>query len=600
MRKLKLSTARNILVLMVDSTDHVTGKTGLTLTITASKAGAVFAAITPVVTERVNGWYQLALDATMTNTLGDFALHITGTAADPADIMMEVVAVNFEDAVRLGLTALPNAAAEAAGGLYTRGVGAGQVNQPANGMVDVNAVRHLGTAYATPTVAGVPEVDPTHWNGTAVATPTTAGVPRVDVKAMEANVLTAAAVADAAIDRATFAQDAKDMFGEVRRNTAAAGAAGTITLDASASAVDDFYNGSYLLLASGTGAGQVRTIIDYVGATKVATIAPNWSTNPDATSVFVVLGGGGSVNVQAWRGSEVSVVSIAGVPAVDMTRYDGAAISQLEADMGELRRSTAAAGAATTITLDASASAVDDFYNGALIILVSGTGAGQFRTIADYVGATKVATVPTWSTNPDATSVFIIRAATQPSVTLAAGAVNAAAIADGAIDFASLATDLTTALGIVRRGTAQAGAATTITLDASASAVDDFYNGFSILLVSGTGALQERTITDYVGATKIATVDVAWVTNPGVTSVFLIRAGAPSLNGIARTAGTYVIEGSHSRDDLIRLITGVLSGTVSNFSTDTQAYKSLNAAKTRVTVTTDASGRTAILIGDLT
>src|SRR5574343_101795 len=35
-------------------------------------------------------------------------------------------------------TALPAAAAEAAGGLYTRGTGAGQINQDANGRVDTN------------------------------------------------------------------------------------------------------------------------------------------------------------------------------------------------------------------------------------------------------------------------------------------------------------------------------------------------------------------------------------------------------------------------------------------------------------------------------
>ena len=89
---LKQSTARNLMVLMVDSTDHVTGKTGLTLTITASKNGGAFASITPTVTERATGWYSLALDATMTNTLGDLALHITGAAADPTDIAVQVVA----------------------------------------------------------------------------------------------------------------------------------------------------------------------------------------------------------------------------------------------------------------------------------------------------------------------------------------------------------------------------------------------------------------------------------------------------------------------------------------------------------------------------
>jgi hypothetical protein len=56
--------------------------------------------------------------------------------------------VNLNDSVRAGLTALPNAAAEAAGGLYTRGSGAGQIAQPANGAVDVrlaDAVSHGGT-----------------------------------------------------------------------------------------------------------------------------------------------------------------------------------------------------------------------------------------------------------------------------------------------------------------------------------------------------------------------------------------------------------------------------------------------------------------------
>jgi hypothetical protein len=92
------------MVLMVDSTDHVTGKTGLTLTITASKAGAAFASISPTVTERGSGWYSLALTTAHLDTLGDFALHVTGTAADPADLLLEVVAYNPEDAAALGLS----------------------------------------------------------------------------------------------------------------------------------------------------------------------------------------------------------------------------------------------------------------------------------------------------------------------------------------------------------------------------------------------------------------------------------------------------------------------------------------------------------------
>ena len=87
---LSQSTAYNLGVLMTDSSDHVTGKTGLTLTITASKNGGAFASITPTVTELATGWYSLALTTTHTNTLGDLLLHITATGADPTDIREQV------------------------------------------------------------------------------------------------------------------------------------------------------------------------------------------------------------------------------------------------------------------------------------------------------------------------------------------------------------------------------------------------------------------------------------------------------------------------------------------------------------------------------
>lgn len=66
------------------------------------------------------------------------------------------IQADLSDLVRLGLTALPNAVAEAAGGLYTRGTGAGQINQPANGMVDANVIRNAGTAITA--ASGIQEV----------------------------------------------------------------------------------------------------------------------------------------------------------------------------------------------------------------------------------------------------------------------------------------------------------------------------------------------------------------------------------------------------------------------------------------------------------
>lgn len=116
------------------------------------------------------GYYRVDLpDAAVAS--GANGVLVFGGVTDMIVVGCYVHLVDYDpqDSVRMGMTALPNAAAEAAGGLYTRGSGAGQINQPANGMVDGNVVRWLGTAAATPTVAGVPEVDVTHWGGTAIA-----------------------------------------------------------------------------------------------------------------------------------------------------------------------------------------------------------------------------------------------------------------------------------------------------------------------------------------------------------------------------------------------------------------------------------------------
>ena len=69
---------------------------------------------------------------------------------------------------------------------------------------------------------------------------------------------------------------------------AQAGTSTTITLKSTASATDDVYNGMYVTITSGTGSGQIRLIEDYVGSTKVATVATAWTTAPDSTSNYSV------------------------------------------------------------------------------------------------------------------------------------------------------------------------------------------------------------------------------------------------------------------------------------------------------------------------
>jgi hypothetical protein len=87
----KDTNTRPLLFLLVDETDHISGKTTLTPTVSISKNGAVFASPAGVVSEIGNGWYQVAGNATDSNTLGVLVLHAAATGADPCDVQYEIV-----------------------------------------------------------------------------------------------------------------------------------------------------------------------------------------------------------------------------------------------------------------------------------------------------------------------------------------------------------------------------------------------------------------------------------------------------------------------------------------------------------------------------
>lgn len=71
------------------------------------------------------------------------------------------------------------------------------------------------------------------------------------------------------------------------QGTATAGAAATLT-DTGRKEADDFWTGGTIEILSGTGVGQRRDVTDFVSSTGVVSISPNWITNPDTTSIYVV------------------------------------------------------------------------------------------------------------------------------------------------------------------------------------------------------------------------------------------------------------------------------------------------------------------------
>src|SRR4029077_10405761 len=152
-----------LLFLLMLSSDHLSPATGKTPTVTISKNGGAFASPAGAVSEISGGWYKFADNATDTNTLGPLAIHVTEASSDNSDLIVgNIVAINKEDAVRMGLTALPNVASGSAGAIPTTGTGANQINVN-SGRADANTtyvngapalVRYTGTAQ-TGTAASI-------------------------------------------------------------------------------------------------------------------------------------------------------------------------------------------------------------------------------------------------------------------------------------------------------------------------------------------------------------------------------------------------------------------------------------------------------------
>jgi hypothetical protein len=482
---------------------RLTGLTGASLGGKISKNGATPASVagswTEVDSASFPGVYYYEATATELNTLGSVVVVAgpDGTFGTLQESHGTVIAADLFDGVRAGLTALPNAAANAAGGLMTAGTGTNQVSA-SGGNVNANITQWLGSA---PNALVSGRVDSsTGAMAAGVVTSTAIAANAIGASQIASNAITSAKIAAGAITSSQIAANAigasqiaaaaltAAKFGTdvniqvARTGTAQAGSTSTtIKLDAGASAVDNQYNELICYIVSGTGAGQSRTVIGYVGSTKVAMVDAAWATIPDATSVFQLLPTAGGVsgtvnaNVISWKGTTPNDLTAAGNVQVDAEEWKGTSIS------------TPAVSGIPKVDLQR------------------------------------------WQGNPPNTL-----ASGRVDVTVGemqTGAITAGSIQDAAIDRASFAQDALDLFGDIRRNTAQSGStSTTIKLDATAAGANDRYKNGLVLLVGGTGVGQWRTITAYDGTTKVATVDRAWDITPDNTTVYAILAAGSSVD----------------------------------------------------------------------
>lgn len=262
----------------------------------------------------------------------------------------------------------------------------------------------------------------------------------------------------------------------LRTGTAAGGASGYITLDASAGAIDDLWNGC-LCVAVLDSATEARIIDDYTGSNQQASVTPDWNTTPDSDDTFTIylpegrqiptvnathIGGtsqtgrdlGASVLLSPGTGTgQISLSSGAvtvgtnndktGYTASTVSDKTGYALADSTSDAviadAVWNALTASYGSAGTYgeALEAAGAGADPW----LTALPGSYGAG---TAGYLIGTNLNAPVGTVDTVVDAIKAKTDNlpaspAATGDAMTLASGAVSATAVADGAIDAAAFA-----------------------------------------------------------------------------------------------------------------------------------------------------------------
>ncbi len=173
--------------------------------------------------------------------------------------------------------------------------------------------------------------------------------------------------------------------------------AGATTLGASISS--SLYAGGTpcVKVSSLTGSGVVTvTGTAYDPATGTVSTGKTWTAT-------ISSGGGGRFYLSP--GTAAASSYILAVSSITIASGITAGTFYIEAERATWRTSTAVAGASTTITLDASASAITDAYVGCSI----GHSGDKYtwRTCSAYNGSTKVATVSSsWSSNPTGSDTF--------------------------------------------------------------------------------------------------------------------------------------------------------------------------------------------------
>ncbi len=178
--------------------------------------------------------------------------------------------------------------------------------------------------------------------------------------------------------------------------------------------------GYQIEITAGPGAGDIRTIAyNTVGSNGQIVVTAPFSATPTGSTTFRLITpryyvlcpgtlASGSFKVYDFALNTWTTLSITGIPATWGT--DGKLVATPsfgdDGDDVNFATGTATSGSSTTLVNNAKAWATNQWAN-YQVHIVSGTGAGQVRTIASNTGTTLTVSAA-WATTPDASSVYHI------------------------------------------------------------------------------------------------------------------------------------------------------------------------------------------------
>jgi hypothetical protein len=420
------------------------------------------------------GWYQFCPpNAALASGAKSCAFHLKGAASmAPLPIEVQLTAANVDDSVRLGLTALPNAAAEASGGLYTRGTGAGQITQSTNGQIDVDAkkINAVSTSSVTTINANQGTTQPLNFTGTAGS--------------------------------ALVKSDMVDVAGSAVSTSTAQIGVNAVNIGGTAQTGRDL--GASVLLSSGTGTGQ----LDFTsGVVKSDAVKINAVSTSSVTTVNANVGTTQPTNFTGTAGSALvksDTVDIAGAAVSTSSAQIGVNVVSFASGQAPLQPTVAG----RTLDVSVGGEAGVDWAN-------VGSPTTSLALTGTTIAVTQKVDVDTIKTNPvvnGGTLTFPTTATLASTTNITAGTITTVTNLTNAATAGDFTATMKTSIGTAVAASAVASVTGNVGGNVTGSVGSVATGGITAASIAANAITAAKIATDAIGAAQLAAdaVDEIW------------------------------------------------------------------------------------------